>query len=158
MEKWREVYQFQKGGSRMVSQKDKYAWGKFVHIVDPKNGYLIKECIDAREKRVLEFLVPIFYLEKPTRVIVMIRNTIFGSLSRDRRVDWARMTQDLVSKLVGEVRKQKGTPISPFFYHLYKHEGLLKLEEEMNWNIQKALLKYGEETEMDLDEHFESNI
>lgn len=60
------------------------------------------------------------------------------------------MIKDVVSKLVVGVRKQKGSLISLFTYHLYKHEGLLKSEEENNWNIQEALLKY-REVDMEMD-------
>lgn len=60
------------------------------------------------------------------------------------------MTRDFVTKLVEGVGKQKGSPLLPFLYHLYKHEGLLKSEEEINWDIQEALLEYREsDIEMD---------
>jgi hypothetical protein len=118
--------------------------GKFEHNVDPKDGYPIPDCINAREKRVLEFLVPIFYPEKPNRVTVTLGNTIFGSLSEEQAVDWDRIVRYVVCKLVAGVGKTKGSPISPFLYHLYKHEGLLKPVEETEWKTQEALLKYGE--------------
>ena len=48
----------------------------------------------------LEFLIPIFYPEKITRVTVMVVNTIFGALLGERRVDWRIVLQAVVAKLV----------------------------------------------------------
>ena len=39
---------------------------KFSNLINPKDGFVILECKDARAKRVLEFLISIMYLEKPT--------------------------------------------------------------------------------------------
>lgn len=97
--------------------EDNFAQGKFAHTVDMKDEYPLRNCIVAREKRVLEFLVPIFYPEKPNRVTITLGNTIFGLLSRERPIDWAKVIRHVVGKLVGGVGKQKGTPISPFLYH-----------------------------------------
>ena len=72
------------------------------------------------EHRVLEFLVPIMHLDKPTRVTRTLGNTIFGALEGDRPVDWAKIFMDLINRLVGGVGKTKSTPICPFLYHLYE--------------------------------------
>lgn len=79
---------------------------------------------------------PILYLEKPSRAMVTIGNMIFQLLSKEHVVDWGKVIQDAVGKLFSGVGKQKGSPISPFLYHMYKHEGLLTLGEENTWNIQ----------------------
>ena len=39
----------------MANQTDKFVEGKFLHDVDPKDGFLVRECSNARECRVLEF-------------------------------------------------------------------------------------------------------
>ena len=78
---WREVYEFLPGGSRMANRTDQYVEGKFLHDVDPKDGFPVRECRDAWERRVLEFLVPIVHLDKPTRVTCTLGNTIFGALN-----------------------------------------------------------------------------
>ena len=44
----------------------------------------------------LEFLVPLLYLEKPTRVTIMVGNTIFGALSWERPIDWGQVMKDVV--------------------------------------------------------------
>ena len=51
------------------------------------DGFAVSECMDDRTRRVLEFLVPILYLEKPTRVIITVGNTIFSALSGERPID-----------------------------------------------------------------------
>ena len=78
---WREVYNFQPGGGGMANRTDKYVEGKFLHEVDPKDGFPVRECKDARERRLLQFLVPIVHPDKPTRVIRTLGNTIFGAIS-----------------------------------------------------------------------------
>ena len=36
---------------------DKYIEGKFSNPVNPKDGYLVGNCVDAQMHRILEFLV-----------------------------------------------------------------------------------------------------
>ena len=50
----------------MANRMDTYVDGKFSYQVDPKDGYLVKDCRDARHHRLLEFIVPIIHLDKPT--------------------------------------------------------------------------------------------
>ena len=44
---WREVYNFPLGGGGMANQTDKYVEGKFLHKVDPKGRFMVRECKDA---------------------------------------------------------------------------------------------------------------
>ena len=69
-------------------QMDKFMEGKFSTPINPKDRHAITDCVDPREWRVLEFVVPILYLEKPTRITVILANTIFGALSSVRKVSW----------------------------------------------------------------------
>ena len=84
---WRGVYQFLLGRNGMANRTDKFVEGKFFHDVDPKDGFPVRECRNVQECRVLEFLVPIVHLDKPTRVTRTLGNTIFGALTGDRPVD-----------------------------------------------------------------------
>lgn len=70
---WREVYKFRAGGYRVALWRDDFARGQFAHTVDPKDEYPILDCLIEKEKRVLEFIVPIFYPEKLTKVTVTLR-------------------------------------------------------------------------------------
>ena len=71
----------------MANRTNKFVEGKFLHDVDPKDGFPIRECRNNRKRRVLEFLVPIVHPDKPTRVTWTLGNTIFGALKRNRPVD-----------------------------------------------------------------------
>ena len=87
VEKWREAYGFSAGGEGFASQTDKFIGGKFRNAASPKDGFAIADCEDSRAKRVLEFLIPILYPKKPTRVMVTVGNTIFGAMLGERKVD-----------------------------------------------------------------------
>ena len=94
----------------------------------------------------LEFLVPLLYSEKPTRVTITVGNTIFGALSGERPVDWGVVVKDLVQRLLFGMGRSKATPICPYVFHLYQaHELLLSVEKEY-W-IKEALLKHNVESE-----------
>ena len=84
---WRKVYDFGRGGEGMASRTDRFIDGMFSGRVNPKDGYVVVDCKDPRAKKVLEFLVPLLYPEKPTRVTITVGNTIFGALSRERPID-----------------------------------------------------------------------
>ena len=148
---WREVYDFPPRGCGMANQTDLYIDGKFQTEVDPKDGFLVRDYRDARERRLLEFLVPIVHLDKPTRVTRTIGNTIFGALSKDRPVDWGKVFSELVQRLVGGARRAKPTPICPFLYHLYECKGLLTEEEETDYTTAKELNRYEIPPERDED-------
>ena len=139
---WKEVYDFALGGGGMANRTDLYIEGKFCNEADPKDGYPVRDCRDARECRVLEFLVSIVHPNKPTRVTRTLGNTIFGALSGERSVDWAIIFMELVNRLVGGAGKTKPTPICPFLYHLYESKGLLTEDEETNYKSAQELNRY----------------
>ena len=87
VKEWKKVYGFRRGGEGMASRTDRFIDGMFSGRVNPKDGYAVADCKDPRVKRVLEFLVPLLYPEKPTRVTITVGNTIFGALSGERPVD-----------------------------------------------------------------------
>jgi hypothetical protein len=78
-------------------------------------------------------------------------NTIFGALNGGKKVNWARIITNLVIQLVARVGKSRASPICPFLYHLYERKELLKPEEEKQWKIQEAMMKYGESGSSDED-------
>ena len=93
---WRKVYGFGRGGEGMAFQTDRFIDGMFSGHVNPKDGYVVVDCKDTRARKVLEFLVPLLYPEKPTRVTITMGNTIFGALSGERSVYWGIVVKDLV--------------------------------------------------------------
>ena len=80
----------------MASRTDRFIDGMFSGKVNPKDGYAVTDCRDPRVRRLLEFLVSLLYPEKPTRVTIMVGNTIFGALSGERPVDWGVVVKDVL--------------------------------------------------------------
>ena len=148
---WRKVYGFGREGEGMASRTDWFIDGMFSGRVNPKDGYAVADCKDPRVKRVLEFLVPLLYPEKPTRVTITIGNTIFGALSGERPVDWGIVVQDLVQRLLFGMGKSKATPIYPYIFHLYHSHELLLPAKKKEYRIQEALVKHNVESEEDED-------
>jgi hypothetical protein len=148
---WREVYNFSTGGGGLAGQKDEYVKDCFQALPSPKDGYAIEDCTDPRHRRMLAFLDPILYPEKPNWITVTMGNTIFGALNGGRKVNWAWIITNLVVQLAARVGKSRASPICPFLYHLYKRKELLLLEEEKSWKIQEAMMKYGESGSSDED-------
>ena len=135
----------------MANRTDLYIEGKFRNEADPKDGFPVRECRDPRERRLLEFLVPIVHPDKFIRVTRTIGNTIFGAMSGERPVDWAIIFMELVNRLVGGACKSKPTPICPFLYHLYESKGFLTEEEETDYTAAKELNRYQITPERDPD-------
>jgi hypothetical protein len=129
-EVWREVYNFNTGGGRLAGRKDEYVKDCFKELPNPKDGYNIEDCTDPRHRRMLAFLVPIVYPDKPNWITVTLGNTIFGALIGGRKVNWARIITNLVIQLASRKGKSRASPICPIPYHLYEWKELLKPEEE----------------------------
>ena len=93
---WWKVYGFAREGEGMASRMDWFIDGKFSAGVNPKDGFAVAECKEARARRELEFLVPLLYPKKPTRVTITVGSTIFGALSGERLVNWGQVVKDVV--------------------------------------------------------------
>ena len=154
---WRKVYSFGREGEGMASRTNWFIDGMFSGHVNPKDGYAVADCKDPRVKRVLEFLVPLLYLEKPTRVTITVGNTIFGALSGERLVDWGIVVKDLVQRLLFGMGKSKTTRICPYIFHLYHSHELLLPAEKKEYRIQEALVKHNVESEEEEDPNSPAN-
>ena len=139
---WRETYGFKLEGYGWASRTDKYIVGQFSKSVNPKDGYAVSDCNDFRAKQVLEFLIPILYLEKPTRVTVMVGNTVIGALLGDRPIDWGLLIYDVVARMVGLVSKGKPTMVCHFMFHLYKERQVLQVRELVTYTLVLEMVKY----------------
>ena len=153
----RKVYGFARGGEGMASRTDRFIDGRFSGRVNPKDGYAVVDYKEPRTRRVLEFLVPLLYPEKPTRVTIMVGNTIFGALSGERPVDWGIMVKDLVQRLLSGMGKSKATPICPYIFHLYHSHELLLPAEKKEYRTKETLLKYNVESEGEEDRDSPAN-
>ena len=113
-----------------------------MHQVDLKDSYAVGDCQNARQRRVLEFLVLIVHPDKPTQVTITIGNKIFGALDGGREVDWGLVFRDLAQRLAKGVGKPKPIPICPFLFHLYDSQRLLTEDEELDYRTAKEMARY----------------
>ena len=84
---WWRVYKFSREGEGMALRTNRFIDGKFSARVNLEDGFAVSECKEVRVRRVLEFLVPLLYSEKSTRVTITMGNTIFGALFGERPID-----------------------------------------------------------------------
>ena len=138
---WADVYVCRRFGSRWTARGEKYVVGKFWNPAHAKEGFAISDCIDERHTRLLEFLIPILYPEKPTRVTVTIANTIFEAME-DRPVHWGKILGNVVSKLVAHLAKGKQSPISPYLFHLYHSKEILSAQEAVIYETGATILRF----------------
>jgi hypothetical protein len=66
------VYRFGKGGAGLAGRKDEFVKGCFKDLPNPKDGYDIEDCKDQRHRRLLAFLAPIVYPDKPNQITVTL--------------------------------------------------------------------------------------
>ena len=151
VKEWRKVYGFARGGDGMASRTDRFIDGRFSGRVNPKAGYAVVDYKKPRARTVLEFLVPLLYPEKPTRVTITVGNTIFGALSGERLEDWGIVVKDLVQRLLSGMGKSKATPICPYVFHLYHSHELLLPAEKKEYHTKETFLKYNVESEGEED-------
>ena len=126
---WADVYRFWKDGRIVAGRTDRWIDGKFRSKINSKDGHSVDDCVDPRERKILEFVVPIIYPEKPKQVTKVVGNTIFGSLSKEYVVNCSQVIHKVVHKLVFHLEKGKSTPLSPYLFHLYSKNECLKDEE-----------------------------
>ena len=149
---WADIYGFApRKGEGWASRKDTYFVGKFKTEHDPKDGFHSGDYRNPRERRVIEFLLPILYLQNPKRLSIMMVNTIFGALSGTRLVNWGQLIQELVEKSIPHIGK-KPSPLSPYSLHLYQRNGCVKEEEEDALIIAEDVVVYKLGPEVELTE------
>lgn len=154
---WAAVYGFKKEGGPRATRNEPWVNGKFNLDIDAKDGHAVSSCIDPRERRVLEFVVPILYPEKPNRVTKEIGNTIFGALSGKVKIRWGQVIYDIVAKLVSVLGSRRITPLAPYLFHLYGKFGCLRKEEQEKLAVARDCLELGVEEEEEDDPEEESD-
>ena len=140
---WAEVYNFRKEGRMCAGRTGMWIDGKFKTSINPKDGHAVSDCIDPREKRVLEFIIPILYPEKLGRVTKEIGNTVFGALSREYKMSWRQVIHEVVDKLISMLGKRKPTPVSPYLFHFYSLLEYLRKEEMQQVEVARECLELG---------------
>ena len=116
-EVWVEVYGFSPlKGEGWASRKDSFYVGKFRAEHDPKE-FNPGNCRNPRERRVIEFVLPILTPEKPKRLSITMANTMFGAMCGVRPVNWGRLIQDYVEKILPHIGR-KPSFLPPYIFHL----------------------------------------
>ena len=83
--------------------------------VDLKEGLHSSNCLNPREKRVLEFLMPILNPEKPKRISLTMANTLFDALSEVRPVNLGLLIHEVVGRAILNIgRKPSYLSLSSF--------------------------------------------
>ena len=82
----------------MCSRKEVLVEGKFSRKADPKDGLTVADCLDPRARRVLEFLVPILYPERPSKTTSTLASTLLGAYSGERPVDFGEIFREMVGR------------------------------------------------------------
>ncbi|CAM6093827.1 unnamed protein product [Calypogeia fissa] len=107
--KWNEVdiakaFGVPREGLKMLPRGDDRLKPFFSGKIDPRDGFGVEQCKDEDVRRVLEFLVPIFHLEKPKRVTVRLGSTIVASFRNGEKINWASMIMEVMQKQAGSLR------------------------------------------------------
>jgi hypothetical protein len=113
---WARVYGFQIGvGEGWAGRKDGLFVGKFRGEVDPQEGLHPSNYRNARERRMLEFFMPILNPEKPKRISLTMANTLFGAMSGVRPVNWGLLIHEVFGKAIPHIGR-KPSYLSPSFF------------------------------------------
>ena len=125
----------------MAGRTDRWIDGKFQSSINSKDGHAVDDCVNPRERRILEFVVPIIYPEKPKQVTKVVGNTIFGLLSGEYKVNWGQVIHEVIYRLVAHLEKKKPSPISPYLFYLYSRNECLREEEMEELEVARKNLK-----------------
>ena len=112
-----------------AGRRDTFYTGKLRGDNDPKEGFHPGNCQSKKERRMLEFLMPILNPDKPKRISHTMANTLFGAMSGSRPVNWGLLIHEVMAKVLPNIGK-KPSFLSPFIFHLYQQYDLLLLDEE----------------------------
>jgi hypothetical protein len=159
-EVWAEVYGYSpRKGEGWASRKDNFYVGKFRGEHDPKDGFHPGNCRNNRERRMIEFILPILSLEKPKRLSITMANTLFGAMSGVRPVNCGRLIQEYVEKSLPHMGR-KPSFLPPYILHLYQQYGCINEAEEDALTIaeDEVVNKLGPEVELGTEGGAEINL
>jgi hypothetical protein len=135
LDTWARVYGLPRGiGEGWAGRKDGLFIGKFRGKVDSKEGLHPANCRNLRERRVLEFLMPILNTEKPKRISLTMANTLFSAMSGVRPVNWGLLIHEVVARAIPNIG-WKPSYLSLFLLHLYRRYECIAADEEDLLNI-----------------------
>ena len=106
-ELWSKTYGFGQAVNGICTRKENFAADKFSKTPDPKEGYAIADYMNAGARRVLEFLCPILYSEKPGSCTTKMAGTILGSYFTERTLAWGQVVHVIVERMWLGIEKTK---------------------------------------------------
>jgi hypothetical protein len=118
----------------------------FQALPSPKDGYAIEDCTDVRHRRVLAFLVPILYPEKPNQITVTMDNTIFGALNGGH------------VPLIPKVEKIPDTSSKDRFEHICNVLGEMQAEHRIRGELLREACQIVECTPSDLPDRIRKMV
>jgi hypothetical protein len=130
-EHWRETYNFPDREEDLeAGGKGDTEWVKdrFTYLSD-HDGFKVTDCVNPREQRLLEYVVPILNPEKPTTLTVTLAREILSALHRRKKINWAYLVHRNIQKMARTMGSKKGCALAPFLYHLYEKNGCITSTE-----------------------------
>jgi hypothetical protein len=97
---WRATYKFPNSPFGYDKTKQDSGWVKqrFVSPVSDKDGFRVEDCRDNRERRLLQFLVPILSPNKPTTCTIKLMKAIYEAYLNNRKTGWGLILDELVTR------------------------------------------------------------
>jgi hypothetical protein len=138
-----EAFGVSTDGEDAVKKGDNRALSFFPsQSISSTDGWQVKQCNDPTFQRVLAFLNPLLYPQKPHRVTVRMASTVAACLFHNRQTNWASVFHEVITKQV--VGKQNlPTSVSCYLVHLYKHQNLLTAEELDEYETHQEVVEGG---------------
>lgn len=136
-----ETYNFP--GSKMgydKARRDKKLLKCFKAAPSENDGFQVDECKDSKEQCLLQFLIPIFSLDKPTTCTSKLLRSIFGAYIGSRECSWGLILEDVFYWKWQKIGSKKRCPLAPFLYHLYSTYGVFTNWERYEWEQNQVLV------------------
>lgn len=114
-----------------TTQDDKELHNRFKHGPSKKDRFGVDDCRNARERWLLEFLIPIFSPVKPTTCTSKLLRAIFGAYIGVRECGWGIILADVHYREWLKIGTKRGCPLTAFAnYSMYD---ILTKRERHEW-------------------------
>lgn len=133
-----EIYQIPNEGSVWTQQRVTSSSLEFFPTTgfSGRDGWTPEDCTEENLKKVFKFLTPLFKKEKPRRVTLKLGCTIVRSWKGEEKINWAAIMAEHLHEMVEKCHVDKRLYLSPWLYHIYKHQRSLSLVELREYSSQ----------------------
>ncbi|CAM6129143.1 unnamed protein product [Calypogeia fissa] len=139
-----KVFGMNLDGEGYILRGENFTAPYFDGNINPKEGWVLRKCNHIPLRRVLAFLVPLIYPERPNRVTVKIGSTIIASYLRMRKISWPKILEDVISKQVKILESKTPSSLSCYLAHIYFHQKVMFREEKLDYKVKVTLIEYDE--------------